>query len=771
MFFLAGFCLAIIASQFQPVLPVAEYMLLALIASLVCLLFRYRIPRFALLWLLLAGLLSGWVYSSVFAAKRLQQELDARWQQQDIALLVRISSTPVRHPHYWRTLVSVSPPTAYKLHTIQLNWYAPYQPQACEWWQVTVRLKRPNGLRNPGSWNYRSYLLAQGIQATGYVRAATRVRSDENCLHGFRSRWHDYVQTQLPTAAAAWLIALSTGDKSLLDSQQQQLMQSAGINHLFVISGLHIGMAASVMYGLVLLVRRLGGGLLWPRDWRAAAAASGLLAAVAYAALAGFTIPAQRALIMLTVFFGTQLVGVHLPVWLRFWLAMALVLLVNPLAAMGAGFALSFAAVALLIMVIQALQAWPPSWRRKAGGMIASQFYIALGLSPLLLLFFQQLPAGGPWINLLAIPVVSFMLVPLVLLALLLWTLTGNDYGLLPLAAYLLEGLLDLLVWLDDRFQTLLSSSASFRSDPAALGIWAFIVLLLLLPRYWPGRYSAAGLLAVALWLMPVPDKLVPGELAVHVLDVGQGVSVLIRTAEHTLLYDTGAAWESGSMAEQVVLPVLRQFAIRQLDTVIISHFDNDHAGGWPFIDKTLPVQQWFGHAQTAPFTACVAGQSWYWDGIRFDMLHPVDGTPLSQRNDASCVLLIRAAGRSVLLPGDLGRKAEVQMLNRLQALSPAMPLDVLLAPHHGSKGSSSQALLDTLNRRDPPVVIFSSGYLNRYRHPHPLVLSRYRQIPAHLFNTAVHGMVSVYIRADGSVKASSFRQQARRYWDDHLEY
>lgn len=767
MFFLISFCSSIVLSQFQAQL-FSIYALL-IIAALTGLFAFFAPVKWRLLAQVLLGLSLGLLWSNGFAAYRLQQVLKPEFEQQPIELLVQIDGIPQQKQFYQRTRAQVLQAPQANLSKIQLDWYSDYQPQACETWRVVAKLKRPHGLRNPGVWSYQQYLLQQNLQATGYVQQAERVSSTAFCLHQLRFQWQQYVSQHLPSGQAAWLVALSIGEKSLISSAQYQFLQLNGINHLFVISGLHIGLCASVVYGLLLWLLRFSAGLVWAIDWRPYAMVMAMLAAFAYAALADFVIPAQRALLMLLVFFTGQLFGVKIPVWRRYFLAMALVLLIDPLAAMNIGFALSFLAVALLIICAEHLRAQPAkgkSWRLT----IASQFYIGLGLSPLLLLVFQQTSVLGPWVNLLAIPLVSLLVVPLNLLAFLLWLVLGHDFQLLQWANSLLQGLFQGIEWFNQYTLPVQQVFTGFTLQPLAILLLAASVAVLFLPKLILGRYALAGLLLIALVFLPQQNRVTEGSLNMDVLDVGQGLSVLIRTANHQMLYDTGPAWADGSMAQQVVLPVMYYLGAKSLDRVMLSHFDNDHAGGWQTLYDTNLAPQWLAPSEDKPFQFCHAGMTWRWDQTVFTVLSP-EHDFVGSANDGSCVLLIEHQGRRILLPGDIGKYVEIQLFT--QGKLPT--IDVLVAAHHGSKTSSSYALINQLKQTEQATVIFTTGYRNRYNHPSQEVVQRFKAIGAQLWDTALHGMISVNIDSAGNVITRSFRQQSPRYWDkpllNHLEY
>lgn len=767
MAFLIAWCTSIIASQWQAkLISLAVLLVLFSLAVLLILLARF-LPKKSFYCYGLSGFLLGLVYANGFAAWSLDKVLATELEQKEVEFQLVITDIPLDRGAFQRSRARVLSNELGKVQGVQLDWYGGEEINACDVWRVVAKLKRPHGLRNPGGWSFRQYALENHIHASGYVKSAEKLAESSACLQSFRARWQAYLLEQLAVEKAAWLIALSIGEKSALSVEQYQLLQAFGINHLFVISGLHIGLCASVVFTVFMLLRRLGLGLIWQGDWRLLASVFALLAAITYTALANFAIPAQRALLMLIVFFSASAVGLRLSTWLRFFMAMALVLLINPFAAMNLGFALSFAAVAILILCAN-------EWRRKTvlGKfylLVQSQFAITIGLSPFLLLYFSQVSLLAPWVNLLAIPYVSFIVVPLLLLALLLWALTGNDFGLLMLASGALQQLFRLLEFVQGQAGGLIELGQEWFLSLEALLLLGFICAVLLVLRRCVWHWQSVMLALLLMFTLPEQHKLQQGELHLAFIDVGQGLSILVRTENHHLLYDTGASWQKGSMAEQVVLPVLRYYGVRQLDRAVISHFHDDHAGGWRFLHRRYLVDDWLAPSSEKPFTRCQQGLSWHWDGVDFAMLGP-ESDFIGNENDSSCVLLIAVAGKHVLLTGDIGKQQEIRI--SLQKNFPN--IDILQAAHHGSNTSSSYALISRMDRLQGKVI-YSTGYRNSYRHPHPKVVERFAEYGIEQFNTATDGLIDVWIDAKGNVKLNAFRQQQQRYWDDvavnHLEY
>lgn len=755
--FLFAYCLAIILSQFQARLYSHGEMATCLLGLLLLYLVRKRLPLYVIFSVFAVVL--GLLLVNITAQSYLAKELPPHFEQETLEFTVKLRGLAENRGQYWRSeaqiLHSAAPSLA--LERIRLDWYNVAELKPCQVWRIQARLKRPHGLRNPNVWNARKSFLEKNIHAVGYVRQAQLISEDAHCFQNFRLRWHAFVQSRLDDSHAAWLIALSTGDKQLISTEQYAFLQRSGINHLFVISGLHIGLAAAFFYHWVLLLRRLGLGIFFPGDWRPLATLAGFVAAFFYAALADFTIPTQRSLIMLLVFFSAGLFGVRISLWRRYFLAMALVLTLNPFAAMNIGFYLSFTAVALLI--ICAAQIKPQQKAVKWRLAIAAQFYIALGMSPFLLLFFGAISLSSPWVNLFAISFVSLLIIPLVLLALFAWLIFSQDFYLLTLASFLLDKLF-VAIESCNRYFLSLADALAFSALGFDFLLWfAACLLLFFLPRYWPAKFSALAILCAAYLLSHnATIKEVP-PLQVRFLDVGQGLSVLVSTKNHQLLYDTGSSWPTGSMAQQVILPVLRHYAINALDTLIISHRDNDHAGGWPYLRENIVIKQRISNHQTQTFQTCDHDQTWQWDGVQFSLLF-VPQTAKASENDRSCILLIEYAGRKILLSGDISKSVEYALLNDKPQLR---NIDVLQVPHHGSKTSSSYWLVQQVQNAR---VIFSTGYLNRFHHPHGKVVQRYQQARATLYNTAQDGMISITIDAQGNVKDDTYRQSRRRYWD-----
>jgi competence protein ComEC len=734
--------------------------ILALVAGLLALRFLPALPPFWLLCLLpvvglmllpfrsypLALFLFGFTWACLSAQwaldDRLAQQLDGRtlWLQGQVVGLPEVADGVVR----FQLEQAVSRRDTLPAR-LRLAWYDGPAVRAGETWRLAVRLKRPHGLVNPQAFDYEAWLLAQRIGATGTVKSGELIAPANGS-----GAWRDRVRQRLLATPAhnreGALAALVLGDGSGLSTSDWHVLQNTGTVHLMVISGQHIGLLATILYGLVAGLARLG---FWPRrwPWLPCACVLGFAGALAYGLLAGFEVPVQRACVMVGLVLLWRWRFRHLGVWLPVLLALLAVLLREPLASLQPGFWLSFGAVMLLILIFSArLGAWP--WWST---LLRAQWAMAIGLLPLLLALGLPVSASGPLANLVAVPVVGLLVVPLALLGTLLLPVPGVGAALLWMAGWALDLLFELLTQLALWLPAWL---------PSALPVWAWLlvalgVLVLLLPAALPIR-SLGALLLLPLLFSPQqrPEQ---GMAEVWMLDVGQGLAVLVRTQKHDLLYDAGPRFGEFDTGERVVLPSLRALDVRGLDLLLISHADNDHAGGAVAIKRGLPVRQILSGepdklAAVLQAEACVSGQHWQWDGVQLSTWRWADA---ANGNQASCVLHIEANGERLWLTGDIDSHAERALLNS----GLLMPAQWLLAPHHGSRSSSSAGLLAQVK---PAAVLVSRGAHNAFGHPHAEVVARYRGLDTRIYDTVEQG--AVRIRLGAFEQAQGLRDHAR-FW------
>lgn len=624
--------------------------------------------------------------------------------------------------------------------------------------QLTVRLRRPHGLVNPGGFDYEAWLLSEGVTATGSGRHLRCRPEGAPPVDRLRLALRDHLAAAFPAQPEAGvLLALITGDRALVPAEAWERYAATGIIHLMAISGLHITLLAGVAAWLALAVLRRFPDLALRLPLQKPALLAGLAAATAYSAVAGFTLPTQRTLLMLAVVVLAQWRQRPLPAFRVLLLALVAVLGWQPLAVHAAGFWLSFGAVALLLLLAGA-QPHQPAWRQA----VAVQFGLSLLLMPLTVAFFERASWVSPFANLLAVPLVTFLVVPLGLLGLLLWALAPGVAELCWSLAIRLIAVLDALM---AQFQSWPSASVGI-GLPANGGLfWAVLATVVLVQPLRPRLRLLAPLFCLPLLVVHVPPA--PGSLRLTVFDVGQGLAVLVEAGDYRLLYDSGPAQGESDAGQRVLLPALRQLGVRRLDRLLLSHDDLDHTGGAASLLAALPVADGLGvrpgrMGALPPWRECRAGATWLAGGWTFRLLHPDDAAQarFPRDNDRSCVLHIRRGARAVLLPGDLEGASEQHLLAALPA--GALRADVLLLGHHGSRQASSDDFLDAVQ---PSLAVASAGYRNRFGHPAAAVRERLAARHIRLLETAHCGALQLEVSAAGVAPPRCWRSLQRRYW------
>lgn len=745
-----SFFLGIVSLQQWTVLPSVWSLASVFFLALVLLYFKQKRIAFFLLGFVWAGAFSGYFLSHSLMPDLQGEELLIKG---DIVGLPEYNDRRVRFD-FKVTHAAVSLPDK-----LRLSWYYPPKiVSAGQTWQFFVKLKAPNGTLNPGGFDYEKWLFARHIGATGYIRKAGQAK-----LLTTQAVWQNIsvvrqglldllAQQKISADSLALVKALTLGDRSSLSTSQWQVLAQSGTAHLMAISGLHIGLVAGMIYWLAFQC-----WLRIPYNLYSApqvAAVCSFLAALSYAALAGFSIPTQRALVMVSVFMLTILLRRHVKSLDIFAIALLVVLLIDPMAVLSVGFYLSFLAVFCIIYVLSGRL----GRENRFLSSLKLHFVVGLGLLPVLLFFFQQASLVSPVANFLAIPIVSFLVVPLALFAVaLLPVMPDSAAFLLQIVDSVLQFLWQVLVFLVD-----LPLASIVWPQPE---LWQIVVamlgvFLLLAPRGIPARYM--GFIFILPLILVHKDKPAVGMASVTLLDVGQGLAVVVETAEHTLVFDTGARFsDSFDMGRNVVLPFLRYQQINRIDTLVISHADNDHIGGAQSLLAGMPTKEVLSSVpeQLAAYKAqtCYAGMSWQWDQVKFRLLSPPKLT-LKGENDNSCVLKIETAQGSFLLTGDIEKTAEAFLIEQSESLS----AEVLIAPHHGSKTSSSAGFLAAVK---PSIILIPAGAPNRFGFPHAQVIDRYNKIGADYFITGDAGalMASFY---QGKVEVESYREKYRRYWN-----
>ena len=720
----------------------------------------------------------GFAWAGALASWRLADQLPVAWETKPIELTGVVASLPQRFERGERFEFDVE-----TVHTagatvpshIMLSWYRSWDDleevgnddearaiRPGERWRFTVKLKRPHGNANPLGFDYEAWLLERNIRATGTIRAGAGVQRLDDfvwrpgyTVERLREAIRGRFLSALPDAPyVGVLVALSVGDQRSIPRDQWQIFNRTGVMHLLSVSGLHVTMVAALFAAAVNFLWRRSERLMLFMPAQKAAVIAGWLAAFAYALLAGFEVPAQRTLYMLSVVALALWSGRNFGASRTLLWALLVVLFLDPFSVLATGFWLSFGAVSILFWVGTARIGETRGWRGALARWGLAQWAVTIGSVPLLLLFFQQFSLVSPLANALAIPFVSFIVTPLALIfAVLPWPpLLQFDHWMLAQLMKLLEWLGGYPVW----------------QQPAP-PLWASLLALagvvwLLLPRGFPSRWiGVLPLLPALFWVAPRPGA---GEAWVDVLDVGQGSAVVVRTAKHALLYDAGPMYSRQSDAGQrVVVPYLRAIGVGQLDALVVSHRDKDHSGGVAAVQAALPIVRTLSSLPELSGERCVAGQHWTWDGVRFDILHPLTddygtdvgagGAKTTKTNRISCVLRITTESSSVLLPGDIEARNEKDIIERSPSL---LRSDVLLVPHHGAKASSSTAFIDAVGARD---IVFSAGYRNAFNHPHPEVLERYSA--GRHWRTDQDGAIRVVLGEASEV--SAWRAERRRYW------
>lgn len=678
----------------------------------------------ALPWLLIAGVVALSVQQEW--SRRLPVGLSGQDLEVD-AKVVDVQAQPGAQRlrlHIERCTAPAHVPNCERLGSVRVSAYG-HTFQAGERWRMILRLRPPSGFLNPHAFDYEQWLWREGIHATGYVRtdpAPQKLAAAAPRLRPWASAW--LAQRPLAPRTQRWLAALTLGDSEQLTQEDWALLNATGTTHLVVISGLHVGLVAS----FVLLLGRYSARLSSPTHWRLRTWPWWLAgaAAVAYAGLAGLAPPAMRAMIM-TLLGLWVLSGRHAPgPWQAWWLALALVLIVDPLALWRPGLWLSFLAVGWLIIIWQG-RARPRGIKGWCWALLRSQLLLAPLMAAAVLLAFGRVAPVAPLINLLAVPWVSSIMVPSALLGWLFSPLPGLE--MLPW--WVFEQALAAFHWL----LRVAVDAAPLWQPPAPLvyPLAGSLVLVSLcwglpaMPR-WLGIASLALVATLPGW--PRETALADGQLRVTVHDVGQGQLVELRSANRRFLYDTGPRFRSGFMPLQSLWP-----PGQVIDQVIVSHADTDHAGGVDALLADHQVGQWWapeGEALPVAGRPCRQGQHWQMDGIRYRVLWPPRGENALSSNDRSCVLAVKVGEHQLLLTGDVGRQVERQLLTQLDG-----PVSVLVAGHHGSATSSG---VQFVRHTTPQHVVFSAGRDNAFGHPADDVVRRFRQHQSCLWSTAHDG-------------------------------
>jgi competence protein ComEC len=731
--------------------------------------------------------LIGFFYAALFATMRLGDDLPRAWEQKDIQIIgvvATMAEVTARGERFQFDVEQVITPDAQVPKQITLSYYQgnawhtpnvetdggillrPSTFKAGERWKLTVRLKRPHTTYNPNGYDFEAWALAHNIRAMGTIRSKRGLEKVSDFV--WRPRYMvaycreavgnkmSHVLGNKPYAGV--IRALVIGDDSQISVKDWNVYLRTGVNHLMSISGLHITMLAGLAFSLITLIwRRFPDLVLW-MPTRKAATIGGVVVALIYACLAGLSVPTQRTLYMLTTFAIALLLSKRAPMSRVLAIALLVVVLLDPWSVIAPGFWLSFSAVAIITYAtVNRLKI--RHWLIEA---VNTQWSVTLGLLPFLILMFGQTSIVSPIANAFAIPVISLIVVPLAIFG----AIFPFDF-ILHISQWVLELCMHGLNWLASMpFATWQQSATPLWAVSMAL----FGVLWLLLPRGFPQRWLGLALMLPMLFVMPL--KLDEGEMQVTVLDVGQGLSVVIRTATHTMLYDTGPLYNQESDAGgKIIVPYLYSIGVKQLNALVVSHDDSDHSGGAASVLAQIPIK-WTASSYAMPKTTqqmltalnCYAGQQWVWDRVKFEVLYPsvasYQDIHLSD-NNRTCVIKVTSRYGSILLTGDIEKEAEQVLVKRQRYI---LKSDVMIAPHHGSKTSSTESFVKAVA---PTYTIFTVGYLNRFKHPKPLIVSRYAESKSTMYRSDYHGAILLDFMRKGPLQVKAWRLANVKYWHD----
>lgn len=773
-----------------------------------------------LCWPVWAALL-GCLLTVWRADARLQQTLAPTDINEVSRVVLRVASLPVEHSGSVRfdaDVISALPqdlPPRIRVRWRSGPWSGPYAraaPQTTpslvrpgQVWRMALVMRPAYGSRNPGGYDAEAHAFAQGIRAQGTVRGEPELLDDDPWVSlsvlAQRSRHHirEAVRPHIENHTyGPVLLALAIGDQAGVDNAHWLTFNRTGITHLVSISGTHVtliaGLVGTLMFWAWRRVRVGRHGLAERLPAQLVAACTALLIAWIYCLLAGWGVPARRTFLMLSVLATCHVLRLHLGASRQLSLVAFIVVLMDPWALISVGFWLSFGAVAVLIAWGQAVGVSAQDPHTKPAGRritvllqgLRLQLIMTVALFPPLALLFNEISLVSPVVNAYAIPAISLLVTPFSLLGALLAVVPGMDWP----TQWALGAAHGVLVWMMAPTQWL-AETAWASVTVAAAPVWLHILALTglviaLLPRGFPGQIWGWTFMLPALsW---TPEKPPPGAWDMVALDVGQAGAIVIQTANHAILFDTGVrTGPQQDSAQQTVLPFLRHQGVRRLSAVIVSHADIDHVGGLRSVLNSLPVAQaytpfdlpeWLRHESRllgpeaadvtlpATWTLCAAGVRWSVDGVDFEFLWPQagHGTPVfagsRERNDNSCVLSIRGLHHSLLLPGDINARQERDLIERgLQRH------DVVLAAHHGSKQSSAQEFVQVVA---PIHAIAQAGAWSRYGHPHPDTVRRWQRAGTRFWRTDRDGAIAIRSRAAGLVVASE-RKRRRHYWQSNV--
>ncbi len=787
-----SFFVGAILSLFSPIVPALFYKTLLLLIALMFLSFKsHRVVlsfAFGVLWVWhQADQLQGvWQSNQLDDNTVYQQTIDTKLSIRSI--IDTNTDNPIQQSpaRFYAELLSINGTKLNVPVTVRLTWKDALPIKQGNVLQLKLKLKPSHSLANIGSFDYKQWLLTKGVIATGYIKRDEGNRIVSKGLDT-RQRLYDQYRILLGEHKLSPLIlALTFGERHLFEQVHWTVLRKTGTQHLMAISGLHIGLVFALAFLLVrallyvfpvqILNDRLKAQLM-TLNVQPVLLVSSFLVALGYAYLANLSIPTLRALTMLAVFIFAKICCLHLSMTRLILLCLLFVVLFEPLSLLSPSFWLSFSAVVIIVLCV---------WRfshllnqnnrfcRYLLTLTVLQVGLILLMMPLNAMVFGQVSVVAIVANFIAVPVVSLLLMPILLLS--MCSIVFN----LPVTGWLVNiGLMlfeQLWLFLNYLASQTLSNVELTVTQQLLMIVVALLMLALLLK---PIQIKSRLLIKVGVPMLFALSSLAfvkveQDKWRLVVLDVGQGLSVLIVKNGRAILYDTGASYPSGfNLAEAAVLPYLASQNIEKIDYLFISHSDNDHAGGLNHLlakfNVEIVVANETDHHELTTFSnkrkrnqnvelrveTCKSGQQWHWQNLAVSALHPTK--VVGQDNDDSCVLHISDGNHSMLLTGDISRKIERKLAAQVQYGN----VDIVVAPHHGSKTSSSKAFIDWAA---PRYSVFSAGFMNRWHMPNAEVLSRYRQSGVETLNTAESGMVQ-FIFNNNHIEIVRYRTDIKPYW------
>lgn len=770
-----GFLIGVVWITHFSHLPTVKLAYLLILFSIILITFAFFKRLFFANWILFfVACCLGFSWSLIIAHQQLALQLPKILEGKTLIAKGRIITIPENHLNVVRfdfliqkleTSVSLRYPIPVRIKGYfykNLNVLTNFKKG--DIWQFALRLRRPRAFWNPGSFDYQAELFQQNICATGYLLEKLPLHLIQRTnVYYFIDTLRQKITTNVKKALQAYpllglISALTTGMRCEITDEQWRVMRGTGTNHLFAIAGLHLAFIAGIIYWIVRFIFcRIPVVTLYIPAPKIAGALT-LLLTIFYSALAGFAIPTQRALLMLSIFSLAIIKRRYLSSWHSFHLTLLIILIIEPFSVLSASFWLSFTAVILIFYAVSNRMKPLKNWRVWCRIQLA----LSLGLIPLSLLFFQQISWISFIANLIAIPSIGFLILPLSLLGSLL-SLVSSVLGKNILI--FVEKLLELLWSLLNFFSEIpFTQYYAYLSNRWILAASIIGILLILAPRGTPTRCLGF------IWLLPLFFGESQGpqysDIWLHLLDVGQGLASVVRTQHHVLIYDTGPrlspSFDAGKL---VLLPFLQTIGVHKVNLMVISHGDNDHSGGATIILKQIQVDKILSSIPKKFLprivNLCEEKMCWQWDGVNFEILYP----PLNLDylgNNSSCVLKISNQLQSILLVGDIEKAAENYLVHTKQK---SLQSTVLIVPHHGSKTSSG---IEFLNYVQPAYALFPTGFHNRFKFPHKIVLNRYQRLGSKIYNTATEGTITLKLDARSyNIQAETYYERNHHFWQD----